>query len=529
MRSVHGDGAYEVMLFELIENGAVVYADVECNASTLALTSPNGGSVRICLPSESTVRVKLHDATLRITARLFRNHAAIPENDGNWIFQLASASRSYRLIPLRGDLSVDAPWGVKQCDRIIAEMSSDETGQAEIAIEELTWMKAAQKHEIPFDTLADRVQREYEAFAQPYLQDATAQRQTLQKAAYLNWSSVVHPHGLIQRPAMFMSKNWMTNVWSWDHAFNALATCISDQELAWDQFMVTFDHQNASGQIPDFINDTRFLTNFVKPPIHGWIFSRMLEFCPSISYDQMQEAYEKLSKWTDWWRQFRTPDADGLPVYWHGNDSGWDNGTVFDVGFPIKSPDLAAFLILQMDTLSYIATCLRRQSEAEEWQRQASELLDALMTKLWTGECFQAIHSVSGEPSAASDSVFRCLPIILGYRLPEEICDILERQISRHITDWGPATEHVDSACYEPNGYWRGPIWAPPTMILVDGLVRAGKNEMAVDIGKRFCALCVKSGFAENFNAITGEPLCDPAYTWTSSVFLILSTKYIQS
>ncbi len=38
---------------------------------------------------------------------------------------------------------------------------------------------------------------------------------------------------------------------------------------------------------------------------------------------------------------------------------------------------------------------------------------------------------------------------------------------------------------------------------------------------------CAVSGFAENFNAVTGDPLRDPAYTWTSSVFLTLAREFL--
>jgi hypothetical protein len=66
-------------------------------------------------------------------------------------------------------------------------------------------------------------------------------------------------------------------------------------------------------------------------------------------------------------------------------------------------------------------------------------------------------------------------------------------------------------------------------MILVDGLRAAGEGELAGDIARRFCRLCEKSGFAENFDAVTGAPLRDRGYTWTSSVFLVLANRYLQS
>ena len=33
-------------------------------------------------------------------------------------------------------------------------------------------------------------------------------------AAYITWSCVVPAEGILTRPAMYMSKNWMTNIWT---------------------------------------------------------------------------------------------------------------------------------------------------------------------------------------------------------------------------------------------------------------------------------------------------------------------------
>ena len=66
------------------------------------------------------------------------------------------------------------------------------------------------------------------------------------------------------------------------------------------------------------------------------------------------------------------------------------------------------------------------------------------------------------------------------------------------------------------------------TLLIVEGLAAAGEMELAREIARRFCDMCAKHGFAENFNALTGQPLRDPAYTWTSSVFLILAHEYLR-
>jgi glycogen debranching enzyme len=216
-----------------------------------------------------------------------------------------------------------------------------------------------------------------------------------------------------------------------------------------------------------------------------------------------------------------------MRVYTHGNDSGWDNATVFDVGFPIKSPDLAAFLVIQMDVLAEVAQRLDKPDEAEAWRRRADHLLERMISLLWKGDRFITIRAFDGAITEHSDSLFNCLPIVLGQRLPPTIRLQLIRNIQRYLTPYGLATEHVDSPLYEDDGYWRGPIWAPSTMLVVDGLRACGEAALAADIARRFCNMAKASGFPENYNARTGEPLRDRAYTWTSSVFLILAHEVL--
>ena len=528
LRSIHGAGQNEIARLELVEKGQVVPFQISRTVSVLTLRGTTG-KVDICISDSSTLRIRAEQASLRFDVPIFRNHGVIPEGKDSWIINLAGTFRSYRLISLGGSIDMDAPWETKRCRHIRALLSPSSNESSEFALEQLTWTRPPNQHEENFDDLAKAIEKDFETFAEPYQSCPEPFLPTALKAAHLNWSCVVPVGGMITRPAMFMSHNWMTNIWAWDHAFNALATQLNQPQLAWDQLMIFFDHQDQDGQIPDYFNDVNLLTTFVKPPIHGWILSLMIEHGGPLSHHQTKEAYEKLSLWTHWWLKFRNPDNDDLPVYWHGNDSGWDNGTSFDVAFPIKSPELASFLILQMELLSSFAHQLGKDDEAREWKQSSERLLSRLLETLWDGKHFSVLSTSTGEAAQNSDSVFRCLPIVLGDRLPLEVRSQLTNEIRRHVTKWGPATEHPESEKYEANGYWRGPIWAPPVLILVDGLTKAGESELAREISSHFCKLCEKSGFAENFNAITGEAQCDPAYTWTSSVFLILSMKYLNS
>jgi glycogen debranching enzyme len=115
------------------------------------------------------------------------------------------------------------------------------------------------------------------------------------------------------------------------------------------------------------------------------------------------------------------------------------------------------------------------------------------------------------------------MPIVLGDLLPAQIHTALADRISLHLTPYGLATELPTSPHYEADGYWRGPIWAPATVLIEDGLRRAGHTHLANEISRRFRSLCEASGFAENFDALTGAGQRDRAYTWTASAYLTLA------
>jgi putative isomerase len=268
--------------------------------------------------------------------------------------------------------------------------------------------------------------------------------------------------------------------------------------------------------------------DFTKPPIHGWALGWMLDRGLKLSDSQAAAAYEALAALTEWWLRCRDYDGDGRPEYYHGNDSGWDNATVFRDGGPIESPDLLAFLVLQMETLAVLAGRLLKRDDAKTWRTRAKKLLDRLINDYWRDGQFIA-YGPGHVEIRDSKSLFLHLPLVLGKRLPLEVRYQMVKNLvsSGLITRHGLATEVPGTALYENDGYWRGPIWAPPTLLITDGLWDMGEKKLAKSIAQKFCRLCAKSGFAENFDAQSGAGLRDRSYTWTASVFLILARNYL--
>ena len=158
-------------------------------------------------------------------------------------------------------------------------------------------------------------------------------------------------------------------------------------------------------------------------------------------------------------------------------------------------------------------------------------MLERLLAHSWRGDAFVAPRSGDHAVAEGGDSLVLFMPIILGLRLPPDVRQNWVAGIAqegRFLTKFGLATENVKSAKYESDGYWRGPIWAPSTHLIVDGLMQCGEKTLAQKIATRFCNTVAASGMAENFDALTGKPLRDPAYTWTSSSFQVLAHDIVK-
>lgn len=507
-------------LFRIIPLADGRKADCRLNAtpSCLQIMGPDESLIDIVFDGTRTVRIRGKGMALRLEA--IPKSLVYSQCPGQVTFNMRPALRRYALQSIRGSMQIDDGTDGAAGACFSAE---DNDGEWEIAIDEF-WSTWEPRDRSPFDTVRTQTADAFQQFLDSLPPGPEEFAATRELAGYVNWSAIVEPCGLIKRPAMLMSKNWMCNVWSWDHCFNAMALAAGNPKLSLDQFMVVADHQDEFGCFPDAINDTHIHYNFCKPPVHGWTISELLHrFKQPVNNDTLQTLYRILCAQTEWWLTHRRIKGQELPFYLNGNDSGWDNSTMFDSGVPLISPDLSALLVMQMDVLSDLAAQLDRPDERITWKEKADRLLQALTSELWRGDHFTA--RLADGTDVPSQSLIPNVSILLGKRLPEEIQNALCASIQTFLTDWGLATEHIESDKYESDGYWRGSIWAPPTYMIVSGLEACGHIDLAIEISERFCRLCATSGFAENFNALTGAPQWDPAYTWTSSVFLLLAEK----
>jgi glycogen debranching enzyme len=525
----HRCGMHPVLRFEARYAGGRVDAPVSATPSRLRWEHPAGG-VDLVYESADTVRLRGTGLGLRIavaTAALTPfsgTYLYRDPRDGAYVFTSYDTGHRYRVTVLAGDLAAGV--GAELLGTGDRHLDLPDGSAWEMVIEEYRTSRDPYRPTVTFDQAARDTAAAFGEYLEAVAPWRDARTPAAELATYVLWSATVAPDGFLRRPAVLMSKHWMDKVWSWDHCFTALALAAGDPDLAWDQFHIPFDHQDPTGALPDSVAHSEVLYNFVKPPIHGWAFGHLRrQLSKPLDLDQLARTYRRLSRWTSFWLTQRRVPGHPLAHYQHGNDSGWDNATTFDAGRVLETADLTAFLILQLRELSALAAELGEAEAAGSWQATAERLRTALLSTLWDGNRFLARSPETGEISS-STSLIALMPIVLGADLPAEIRAALAAGLKAHLTPYGLATEPLDSPQYAADGYWRGPIWAPATLLIADGLWRAGHDELADDISGRFRELCETSGFAENFDAGTGAGLRDRAYTWTAAVYLILAATH---
>lgn len=537
LRHIFAEEKTPVFALEPMVDGRAVRGKLTATPGRLRIEA-DGGVIEIIMPDPNVIRLRGEGIGLRLREPRQGGKAwslLIPAGPGRWRSIIGSCKLLFT--PIAGDIAVTAPWQPKPGQRhrhhgtspMIADMASED-GRWELALHGYESEIDPPDITEPFDQAAQRVEQDFARWRDACPPAPKRYAGARELAAYISWSSVVPASGNFFAPAMLMSKNWMTNTWNWDNYFNAWASTYRDPDFAWDQFLLHIRHQHETGALGDAINQQKIGWSYTKPPVHGWMLERMMHISDRIDDHRLAEVYPPLVRWTEWWCRYRDDDGDGICQYHHGNDSGWDDATAFDVGSPNEAPDLNALLVIQMDVLGQIADRLAKPEEAEAWRGRSTRLLKALIDHSWRDGQFVSMVSGTHEYRSPGDSLLNFIPLVLGRRLPDAILDQMVEGLTRpgrFLTEWGLATEAVDSPEFLNTGYWRGAIWPPPMMMIIDGLRNAGRTELAEDLAERFCRLVDTHGFGENHDPLSGVAHYDPAYTWSTSVFQILAADYL--
>jgi putative isomerase len=523
IRDVHGgdDAPSKLFQIDIVKDGAE--QEFEVRASEVSLSFYIKGqpdcAAEIIIPEENELHIEVKDVELRLQATKGKYDSLMELEDGMYEYHIYPKELKLMIVNLNGDMSVDAPWNIIGNDYIDMRLKN-----GHFVIESYRTVYQPKEY-LPFNHGKAQVNGLYKEWFESMRKgyEETDYQPSLERASYITWSSVVHPDGALKDYAMYMSKLWMYNIWSWDNCFNALNLGEQYPELAYAQLKIFMDTQDESGAYPDFVNDKFISYNCVKPPIFAFIYEQLMEKNDYFKDEQrLRTVYESTKKVMNYFDHYRTYQGR-LPHYKHGNDSGWDNASLFHEGMPVEAPDLASFLIRSYDILSSFAKTLGEIEEASKFKNKADSMFTLLLERLYDDEGFYGRVGKNAEKITLRTSLILRLPVIIGYRLDKDVMDRLVSDLeANYETKYGLATESLTSKLYKENGYWLGPIWAPVTYLFIHALKTNGYEGVGNRLRDKFMDLTLIGGMAENFDPLTGKGLVDTSFTWTSSVFLLL-------
>ncbi len=340
-------------------------------------------------------------------------------------------------------------------------------------------------------------------------------------AAWLLRHNSRYPTGKFNYTIIVPAHTFYDALWIWDAAFHVLALREINVTFAQNHIIQFCERQDpTTGMIYNFYTEEG---HKIDPPVSlapflSWAALSIYEFSEDEEF--LEKVYPCLSKFHNWWYEYRDADKDGLAEYTHAYESGWDSSPRWDkfilgIRIPrnpfthisVEAVDLNSILYIDALTLAKMAKILGQDDL--HWIEKAEQIkerieknmydnktglyfdtqLDGEMIKIKTPACFMPLWAKIASKEKADYMIQR-------YLLNE----------SEFLTPMPFPTVSRSEKTYMTDDYWRGNNWLHISFLMLEVLHKYGYDEEADAIAKQIIAHMSRAEtFGENFNPETGE------------------------
>ena len=318
-----------------------------------------------------------------------------------------------------------------------------------------------------------------------------------------------------------------------------------------------------------------------KPPLAAWAVWNVYKETNDIEF--LKEMYPKLVDYHNWWYTNRDHDKNGIAEYggmvhpannsedeiilaaaW---ESGMDNATRFDkegfgsddvgvhvfenkdnngntVGYSInqESVDLNSYLYAEKGFLKSMADILGKTEDSKKYEVEAKNVGEYIRNNMFDKETgFFYDLQINEDGSEKKLLVNRgkgtegWMPLWAKVATQDEAELVKENMMdpNKFNTYMPLPTASKDNPKFDPNKYWRGPVWMDQALYGIESLQNYGFKDEAETLTKKLFdnaeGLIGDGPIRENYNPETGQGLHTKNFSWSASAYYLLYKNVLTS
>ncbi|HLC87613.1 MAG TPA: trehalase family glycosidase [Patescibacteria group bacterium] len=361
--------------------------------------------------------------------------------------------------------------------------------------------------------------------------------------------------------------------WLWDSCFHAIILSHYDISSAKEELLSLFVRQFENGMIPHMIywqkktasdfpviewgkEDTSSIT---QPPMLAYSVWQIYQKDKNKKF--LDQIYPNLTKFYRYFLEYRDFRGNNLISIINPDESGEDNSSRFDVvlGLPpkhslkenfkkrleliqrnreckfnartcmknffwVKDVPFNSILVENLKCLSDIASVLGKHEDADLFFDQSKLIAAAMRKHMFEDGVFWSLHSkmdIVGEKISYKKIKVKTwaifAPLFAMLYTKSEANKIIEKYLQNEEEFNAPfliPTVSLSEESFNPDGFWRGPVWMSTNWFIYKGLQKYGYETLAEKIKQSSLDLLEKSGFREQYNPLTGEGYGAKKFTW---------------
>jgi hypothetical protein len=207
--------------------------------------------------------------------------------------------------------------------------------------------------------------------------------------------------------------------------------------------------------------------------------------------------------------------------------AGYDAELLRDSGsFQVGDVLFTAIYAAASDLLAKLAARLRKPEDAAELKDYAAQARAAVFCHVDEASGLAADVDLRTGSLLRTQTIAGFAPLIAGAvprRMRQRLISLLTgpRWAGHPELRWAlPPSTSPDSAAFNPDCYWRGPVWPVFTWLLTWALQRDSEDAVAARLRSASLEQLEDETFAEYYQPMTGAPLGSLNQSWTAAVAL---------